>query len=232
MSKYDISRVKRSKEKAKKTYDRLSKWYDFFSDRTERKYRVMGLKKLGVGKGETVLEIGFGTGHSILALAESLGVFGIVYGIDISEGMCQITKARVEKAGLSERVVLECADAAELPFGGDFFDAIFMSSTLELFDTPEIPLLLDECKRALKKNGRLCIVGLSKEGRNKNVLLFYERLHAKFLNYFDCRPIYVKKSIEDAGLDVISQDIMSMWGLPVETVLAYKKACINVSNAI
>jgi len=98
----------------------------------------MGLKKLGVGEGETVLEIGFGTGHCILALAESLGEFGIVYGIDISEGMRQISKARVERAGLSERVVLECADAAEIPFGD---------------------------------------------------------------NYFDCRPIYVKRSIEDAGLD-------------------------------
>ena len=226
MSKYDISRVKRSKEKAKETYDRLSKWYDFFSDRSERKFRVMGLKKLGVDEGETVLEIGFGTGHCILALAESLGESGIVYGIDISEGMCQITKARVERAGLSERVVLECADAVELSFKDDFFDVIFMSFTLELFDTPEIPLLLDECKRVLKKNGRLCIVALSKEGRHKNVLSFYERLHAKFLNYFDCRPIYVKRSIEDVGLDVISQDIMSMWGLPVEIVLAYKNTQI------
>lgn len=222
MSEYDISRVKRSKEKAKETYDRLSKWYDFFSDKTERKYRAIGLKKLGVDEGEMVLEIGFGTGHCILALAESLSKSGIVYGIDISEGMRQITKARVKRAGLSERVVLDCADAAKLPFDDDFFDAIFMSFTLELFDTPEIPLLLDECKRVLKKNGRLCIVALSKEGRHKNILSFYERLHAKFLNYFDCRPIYVKRSIEEAGLDVISQEIMSMWGLPVEIVLAYK----------
>src|SRR5665648_455095 len=190
MSKYNISRVIRSKEKAKEIYDRLSKWYDFFSDRTERKYRVIGLKKLEVSEGETVLEIGFGTGHCILALAESLGESGIVYGIDISEGMWQITKDRVKNAGLSERVVLECSDAAVLPFGDDFFDAIFMSFTLELFDTPEIPLVLEECKRILKKNGRLCIVALSKEGKHKNILSLYEWLHVTFLNYFDCRPIY------------------------------------------
>lgn len=222
MSKYDISRVNRSKEKAKETYDKLSTWYDFFSDRSEKKHRVMGLKKLGVGAGETVLEIGFGTGHSILALAQSVGGSGMVYGIDISEGMGQITKARVEKAGLSKRVVLECADALELPFDDDSFDAIFMSFTLELFDTPEISLLLDECKRVLKKNGRLGIVALSKEGRHKNIVSFYERLHENFSNYIDCRPIYVKRAIADAGLDVMSQEIMSMWGLPVEIVLAAK----------
>ncbi|KDR96630.1 demethylmenaquinone methyltransferase / 2-methoxy-6-polyprenyl-1,4-benzoquinol methylase [Peptoclostridium litorale DSM 5388] len=224
MSKYDISRVKRSKEKAKITYDKLSKWYDLFSGKTENKYRDAGLKKLAAMKGDTVLEIGFGTGRCILALAESVGSFGMVYGIDISKGMCQITRNRVQRAGLSDRVVLECADALNLPFADGFFDAIFMSFTLELFDTPEIPLLLDECTRVLNKVGRICIVALSKEGNHKNVKSFYEWLHRCFPNSFDCRPIYVKRSIENAGFRVLSQDIMYMWGLSVEIVLAEKQS--------
>ena len=223
MSKYDISRVKRSKEKAKKTYNKLSKWYDLFANGTEKKYRDAGLKKLSVREGDIVLEIGFGTGQCILALAESVGSFGLVYGIDISEGMCQIAKRRVERAGLSDRVVLECADAQNIPFDDDFFDVIFMSFTLELFDTPEIPLLLDECKRVLKIGGRICIVALSKEGDRKIVRSLYECMHSRFPDYFDCRPIYVKHSIENAGLRVLSQDIMYMWGIPVEIVLAEKQ---------
>ena len=92
------------------------------------------MQELGAKDGETVLEIGVGTGHCILALAQSVGNAGKVYGIDISEGMYDVTCARMRKAGLSGRVDLECGDAAELPYESDFFDAVFISFTLELFD--------------------------------------------------------------------------------------------------
>lgn len=222
MSNYDVSRVKRSKEKAKETYDKIGKWYDFIFGWTEKKCKRIGLKKLNVGEGDIALEIGFGTGHCIIALAESVGDSGTVYGIDISERMFQITKNRVEKANLSGRVVLKRSDALNLPFDDDCFDEVFMSFTLELFDTPEIPMLIQECKRVLKNRGKLCIVSLSKEGNHENMQSLYEWLHMRFPNYFDCRPIYVKKSIEYARVNILSQEIAYILGMPVEIVLAEK----------
>ena len=50
--------------------------------------------------GERVLEIGFGTGHSLVALAAAAGEDGRVDGVDISEGMADVAGRRLKKHGL------------------------------------------------------------------------------------------------------------------------------------
>ncbi len=221
-SETEISRVTRSKLEAKVSYDRLSKRYDMMAGRFERKYREAGLRKLGAREGEKVLEVGFGTGHCILALAQSVDDQGSVYGIDISEGMCRVAQSKVEKAGLAERVKLYCGDAAQLPFEADLFDAVFMSFALELFDTPEITIVLYECRRVLKGGGRICVVAMAKKGEDGVMAKLYEWFHGKFPKYADCRPIFGRKMLEQAGFRIHDVTEMSMWGLPVEIVLASK----------
>jgi ubiquinone/menaquinone biosynthesis C-methylase UbiE len=217
----EISRVTRSKQEAKNLYDKMGKWYDVLAA-IERKYAYAGVQKLGVREEETVLEIGFGTGHCILALAQLVGNSGSVYGIDISEEMFNITQSRVREAGLSEKVELKRGDAAELPFEGDFFDGILMSFTLELFDTPEIPVVLRECRRVLRDAGRICVVAMSKKERDNLMVRLYEWVHRTFPRYVDCRPIFVQKALEDAGFQILDATEVSMFGLPGEIVLARK----------
>ncbi len=217
-----VSRVIRSKEAAKVSYDLLSRWYDVLVGWGEKKFREAGLKKLGAQEGEKVLEIGFGTGYCTLALAQSVGDSGKVYGLDISEGMHNITQSRVEKAGLAERVELKLGDAAQLPFEANSFDAVFTSFTLELFDTPEIPVVLYQCRQILKSGGRICVVAMSKEGKSNLPVRFYEWGHTKFPNYVDCRPIYVQKALEEAKFQILDTTKMSYWGIPVEIVVAKK----------
>ncbi|MFX0089969.1 MAG: class I SAM-dependent methyltransferase [Candidatus Hodarchaeota archaeon] len=216
-----MSRVLRSKEKAKASYNRMSRWYDLIA-RLEKKYREAGLEKLRAKEGETILEVGFGTGQSVVALAQSVGSSGMIYGIDISEGMYDITKSKISKEGLSERVRLTCGDAVKLPFKANFFDAIFISFTLELFDTPEIPTVLSECKRVLRKGGRICIVSMSKKREEGIMARLYEWAHRRFPNYLDCRPIFVKEFVEGAGFGTFDVTEMSMWGLPVAIAIARK----------
>ncbi|MCL7411184.1 MAG: methyltransferase domain-containing protein [Methanosarcinaceae archaeon] len=218
----NISRVTRSKKEAKISYDKMSRWYDILIGRGEKRSRESGLAVLDAREGEKVLEIGFGTGHVILALARSVGDSGEVHGLDISEGMLNITASRIEEEGLSHRVNLQCGDAANLPYTHGFFDAIFMSFTLELFDTPDIPIVLQECRRVLKDNGRIGVVSMSREGKTGTMMKLYELGHEKLPNYIDCRPIYAKNMLEDAGFTIANTEIMTYMGLPVEIILGKK----------
>jgi demethylmenaquinone methyltransferase/2-methoxy-6-polyprenyl-1,4-benzoquinol methylase len=218
----EISRVKRSKAEAKETYDKMSHWYDVLAGSSEQEFVQLGLEKLAAARGEVILEIGFGTGHALVTLAQAVGDSGRVYGIDISEGMLRVAQERVRQAGLSGRVDLRRGDAAQLPFESEFFDAVFMSLTLELFDTPEIPTVLEECKRVLQSGGRLCVVAMSKKGNHGLMLRLYEWAHEKLTQYIDCRPIFAQKALKEAGLQVVDSELQSMWGLPVEIVTARK----------
>ncbi len=215
-----ISRVKRSKAEARASYNRIAPIYDFAEGRFEKGYREAGLEQLAPSPGEKILEIGYGTGHTIVELARAVGS-GTVYGLDISGGMRRIALARVRRAGLADRVDLDVGDACHLPFLDNSFDAVYMSFTLELFDTPEIPIVLRECRRVLRDGGRLCDVSMAKNGRPTRMLRLYEWAHAHFEQIADCRPIYVKKSMVEAGFRDLRARNLSMWHLPVEVVLGF-----------
>jgi len=219
-----IRRVTRTKQEAKASYDAMSKWYDLLAGFAEQRYKDAGLKKLNVKEGDSVLEIGFGTGQCLKSLALSVGETGKVYGIDLSQGMFNVAGAKISKAGLTQRVELMCGDAAVLPYQDSFFEAIYISFTLELFDTPEIPVVLNECKRVLQPDGRICIVAMSKKEKSGLMVRLYEWFHDQFPKSADCRPIYVKQAIELAGFQPISLTTMSMFGLPVDIVLAQKSS--------
>jgi ubiquinone/menaquinone biosynthesis C-methylase UbiE len=215
-----VSRVVRSKEKARANYNQLSRWYDIIAGSTEKKYRDIGLQKLAARPGEHILEIGFGTGHCLLALAQSVGETGKVCGIDLSEGMLAISQNRLYQAGLSGRVDLRLGDALTLPFAAGTFDGIFMSFTLELFDSPEIPLVLDQCHTVLRLGGRVALVSLVK--KPGTAVKIYEWFHKKMPVAVDCRPIYAQPALSAAGFSIEDVASMSMWGLPVEIILARK----------
>jgi ubiquinone/menaquinone biosynthesis C-methylase UbiE len=215
-----IARVKRSREEARASYDRLSGMYDVLEGRWERKPMEIGLEKLAAEAGETVLEVGFGTGHAIIALARAVGSSGKVLGVDLSPRMLDIAWRRVGKEALSSRVTLMNADAVRgIPLPDQSVDAVFMSFVLELFDTPEIPIVLGECSRLLRADGRICVVSLSKRGGATVMRNAYERGHELFPRLLDCRPIFVREALEETGFRVPEVTSSTLFGLPVDIVL-------------
>ncbi len=216
-----VLRVFQSRAQTKAFYNKISRFYDALSDRNEAPVRKAGLGLLKPRAGERILEIGFGTGHTLVGLAKAVGYTGMVYGLDLSDQMVQLAKKDLAASGLLKRARLRCGDAVQLPYADNTMDAVFMSFTLELFDTPEIPKVLSECRRVLKTDGRIVVVGMSKEGKHDRIIGVFEWAHKHFPNFIDCRPIYVRKALEKADFQIRKALKKHMW-IPVEIILGAK----------
>ncbi|MCJ7549750.1 MAG: methyltransferase domain-containing protein [Anaerolineae bacterium] len=232
-----IARVRRSVQDARRAYNRLSRWYDALANASEGPLRDRGLQVLAAQPGERVLEIGFGTGHALVSLAQAVAPLdcaaapldftaapsGYVVGVDISDGMAAVAGQRLTKAGCAERVALALADGARLPFAAGSFDAAFISFTLELFDTPLLPSVLASCRENLKPAGRLCVVALAKDLSGDALpARLYELAHRRLPRWVDCRPIFVGPLLQAHGFCIVASIRHAMWGLPVDVVLARK----------
>jgi ubiquinone/menaquinone biosynthesis C-methylase UbiE len=220
-----IERVPRTEQEAAASYTRISKWYDRFGG-SEQPHIAEGLRLLDVQPGECVLEVGFGTGRSLIAIANAAGSTGQVIGIDLAEGMIAVARAQVRKEGAVDRTMLNRGSALHLPYTTASFNAVFSSFMLDLIDTPDIPLVLAEMQRVLKPGGRVGLVSMSKacagNAAASGVVKVYERFHRWLPKLIDCRPIYLQSVVESAGLQCEVHQTRSMWGIPVEVAVATK----------
>lgn len=203
-------------------YDRMGRWYDLLCQGFEDKHRNAGVRALRPGAGDAILDIGCGSGRAIVALAAMVGRSGKIYGLDLSKGMLNLARRRVETASATARVALVRGDARQLPFKPSSFNGIFMSFALELFAAREMQRVLVECRRTLRPGGRVCVVALSKRGGDNLVAKTYEWLHRKFPQYVDCRPILVRESLERVRFRTLDMRVVSVVGLHIERVLAEK----------
>ena len=71
-NKNDILEVNSNKKQTEAAYDRMSRFYDYIAGSFEKKHRNQGLEILNIKKGETVLEVGFGTGQGIKKIAQKV----------------------------------------------------------------------------------------------------------------------------------------------------------------
>ena len=135
------------------TYDKL--FHRFYFHFTQK--RVISL--LGLRENQCFLDIGCGTGWAVRYAASLVRNKGNFYGIDISSGM--IEKAENNCKGC-ENIYFYKADAAALPFEGDFFDLIMCTNSFHHYFSPS--KVLGEVYRVLKPGGKIYVAELTADG--------------------------------------------------------------------
>jgi ubiquinone/menaquinone biosynthesis C-methylase UbiE len=207
-------------DETRRCYDRISRAYDFIADSSEHVIRDRGIQALGLSRGQRVLEIGCGTGHGLVGLAQVVGPAGQAHGIDISPGMLSVARARIASAG-QRNLTVTVGDARYLCFRSGVFDAAFMSFTLELFGST-IPQVLAEVRRVLRAGGRVGIVAMAEAGKASTMTDLYEWLHRHWPHVIACRPIDVMAALDAAGFQGEAAGATAIWTLPVVAAIGVK----------
>jgi len=111
------------------------------------------LKELMPHEGMRVLDIGSGSGETVLAIAEKVGSTGKAVGIDFSSEGVKLAKENAKKRGLESIAEFRQAHAVELPFPDNSFDAVISECVVCLIQDKQ--KALNEKVRVLKPEGRV-----------------------------------------------------------------------------
>ncbi len=150
------------KEEVASMFDNISKRYDFLniflSFGIDRLWRKRVVRTLRNRKPAQVLDIATGTGDLAFQLAKI--TTEKVTAVDISEGMLSIAAQKMTKRKLKCAVEFSVADAENLPFADNTFDAITVSFGVRNFQNPLAGL--KEMKRTTKSGGIVAVLEFSK----------------------------------------------------------------------
>jgi demethylmenaquinone methyltransferase/2-methoxy-6-polyprenyl-1,4-benzoquinol methylase len=158
---------KDSKESKKKQvenmFDKIAFRYDFLnrflSAGIDVGWRKKAIRQLVSSNPKNILDVATGTGDFALTCYEILKPEKIT-GIDISEGMLDIGRKKIEKAGLQQKIELLNGDSEAILFDDNSFDAVTVAFGVRNFENLEKGL--DEIKRVLKPGGKLIVLEFTK----------------------------------------------------------------------
>jgi ubiquinone/menaquinone biosynthesis C-methylase UbiE len=116
-------------------------------------HRAM-LSATGIGPGDTVLDLGCGTGGYFSAIRAAIGDTGHLLGVDLSEAAVRRCRARITRAGW-DNVAVEHADAATHDLGDGRYDAVFAMYSVSAI--PDYRAAIRRAHTALRPGGRLFV---------------------------------------------------------------------------
>lgn len=114
------------------------------------------LKKIDFQANEKILELGFGTGTTLIYFA-SVYKSTVFYGIEHNNLMFLKGKSRIAACRLNNVSVYLNENQAQINFASNFFDKIYLESVLAIQEQDTFEIVVKELHRVLKPDGKLII---------------------------------------------------------------------------
>jgi ubiquinone/menaquinone biosynthesis C-methylase UbiE len=146
-----------------------------------------------------VLDVGTGPAYLPVEIAKRAPNLEIV-GIDLSPAMVAIATKNAEKRGVFDRVRVQRANAANLPFEDGYFDLVV--STLSLHHWLKPSECLKEINRVLKENGEAWIYDARRD-TTKEVNAQFRKRYGWFLAFLFLNLVRAHSSITVREIDEI-----------------------------
>ncbi len=206
-------------DQARAVYDRIGRaqdWQAFYEDPTADRL----LAHAAIGDGAAILEFGCGTGRLASRLLADLPEAHYL-GMDLSPVMIELTRSRLAPFGDRARAVL-VDGSLPLPAEEASADVVVSTFVFDLLHEQYAVHVLDDLRRVLAPDGRLCLAGLSPGVRPAERLVSRTwtaiwRLAPQLVG--GCRPTNVA-ALLDERWQVHHRSRVHSWGLVTEVVIA------------
>ncbi len=125
------------------------------------------IESLGIKAGDSIADLGAGSGYFTFRLADAVGAEGRVYAVDVDSSMLAGLEQESEKRGYSQvQTILAEYDDPKIPDGG--VDLIFLSNTYHhLSDRSDY---FRRAKKYLRPGGRIAIIDYNDHGGFANMI--------------------------------------------------------------
>jgi demethylmenaquinone methyltransferase / 2-methoxy-6-polyprenyl-1,4-benzoquinol methylase len=150
------------KQQVARMFNSISGRYDFLNHflslGIDIRWRKKAIRLLAQYKPRTILDVATGTGDFAI---ESLSIHPEkVIGVDISDGMLDVGRKKIQALALESKITLQNADSENLPFPDNSFDAVIVAFGVRNFEN--LDKGLTEILRVLNPNGHLIVLEFSK----------------------------------------------------------------------
>jgi len=161
------------KEQVAKMFDDIAFRYDFLnhflSAGIDVKWRKKAIRILADSHPKKILDVATGTADMAIMASAILNPERIT-GIDISEGMLEIGRKKIQKLGLQDKIELLKGDSETISFNDNSFDAVTVAFGVRNFEHLENGL--KEIHRVLKPGGKLVVLEFSRPKMYGTKLLY------------------------------------------------------------
>lgn len=131
----------------------MARYYDLITHGERSRFRKNQIELMKIQEGESVLEVGCGTGVLTVLSKIASGPSGRVEGVDIAPRMIERCRSKAKRLGLS--IGFQTASIHELPFSDNSFDLVISSLMFHHLPMEVKQVGLDEVHRVLRVGGRL-----------------------------------------------------------------------------